>query len=75
MDIQTELFDKVFRIFKPIIIEKNKLQKEIESHQKDKENQTKILLETETEFKSLTEKLSAILPKFEVLDQSKIQGK
>ncbi|MCY0971079.1 SbcC/MukB-like Walker B domain-containing protein [Chryseobacterium wangxinyae] len=73
LETKTELFDKVFRIFNPLIIEKSKLQKEIESHQKDKEDQTKILSETETEFKSLTEKLSAILPKFEALDHSKIQ--
>ncbi|RZJ45059.1 MAG: SMC family ATPase, partial [Chryseobacterium sp.] len=55
LDTKTELFDQVFQAFKPLITEKNKLQKEIESHQKDKENQTKILLQNETEFKSLTE--------------------
>ncbi|CAD7801965.1 Nuclease SbcCD subunit C [Chryseobacterium aquaeductus] len=73
LETKTELFDQVFRVFNPLITEKNKLQKEIKSYQKDEENQIKILSETETEFKSLTEKLSAILPKFEVLEQSKIQ--
>lgn len=73
LETKTELFDEVFRAFHFLITEKNKLQREIGSHQKDKENQTKILLETETEFKSLTEKLLAILPKFEALDQSKVQ--
>jgi len=73
LERKIELFDQVFRAFNPLITEKNKLQTEIESHQKARENQTKILLETETQFKSLTEKLSAILPKFQALDQSKVQ--
>lgn len=73
LETKTELFDQIFRAFNPLITEKNKLKKEIESHQKDKENQTQILLQIEIEFKSLTEKLSAILPKFKALDQSKIQ--
>jgi len=73
LDTKIELFDRVFRIFQPLINEKNKLQKEIESHQKDHEKQIKTVSETEVEFRSLTEKISAILPKFEALDQSKIQ--
>lgn len=73
LETKTELFDKVFRIFNPLISEQNKLQKEIEFHQKNKENETKILAETEKQFNSLTEQLTAILPKFEALDQSKIQ--
>ena len=43
LEIKTELFDKVFRIFTPIIAEKNKLQKEISEQLKNKDNQFKIL--------------------------------
>ena len=73
LDIKTELFDKVFRIFTPIIAEKNKLQKEISEQQKNKENQFKILEETVAKFEDIKNKLAAILPKFEALEQSKIQ--
>ncbi|WP_262151153.1 AAA family ATPase [Chryseobacterium foetidum] len=73
LEIKTELFDKVFRIFTPIIAEKNKLQKEILEQQKNKENQSKLLQETETRFEDIKNKLAALLPKFEALDQSKIQ--
>lgn len=73
LDIKTELFDKVFRIFTPIIAEKNKLQKEISEQQKNKENQFKILQETVAKFEDIKNKLAAILPKFEALEQSKIQ--
>lgn len=73
LDIKTELFDKVFRIFTPIIAEKNKLQKEILEQQKNKENQSKLLQETEARFEDIKNKLAALLPKFEALDQSKIQ--
>jgi exonuclease SbcC len=73
LEIKTELFDKVFRIFTPIITEKNKLEKEISEQLKNKENQFKILQETEARFEDIKSKLAAILPKFEALEQSKIQ--
>ncbi|MBD8084079.1 AAA family ATPase [Chryseobacterium caseinilyticum] len=73
LEIKTELFDKVFRIFTPIIAEKNKLEKEISEQLKNKENQFKILQETEARFEHIKSKLAAILPKFEALEQSKIQ--
>ncbi|MCW3170433.1 SMC family ATPase [Chryseobacterium sp. 09-1422] len=73
LEIKTELFDKVFRIFTPIISEKNKLEKEISEQLKNKENQFKILQETEARFEDIKSKLAAILPKFEALEQSKIQ--
>lgn len=73
LEIKTELFDKVFRIFTPIIAEKNKLEKEISEQLKNKENQFKILQETEARFEDIKSKLAAILPKFEALEQSKIQ--
>jgi len=73
LETKTELFDAVFRVFNPLMNEQNKLQKEIGFHQKNKENETEILAKTEKQFHSLTEQLTAILPKFEALDQSKIQ--
>ncbi|KQS94175.1 SMC family ATPase [Chryseobacterium sp. Leaf394] len=73
LEIKTELFDKVFRIFTPIISEKNKLEKEISEQLKNKENQFKILQETDARFEDIKSKLAAILPKFEALEQSKIQ--
>lgn len=73
LETKTELFDLVYRIFNPLINEQNKLQKEIESNLKTKENESKILAETEKQFNSLTEQLTAILPKFQALNQSKIQ--
>lgn len=73
LEIKTELFDKVFRIFTPIITEKNKLQKEIAEQIKNKDNQSKILQETAAKFEDINSKLAAILPKFEALEQSKIQ--
>lgn len=73
LETKTELFDLVYRVFHPLITEQNKLQKEIEFHQKNKEHEATILAETEKQFNSLTEQLTAILPKFQALNQSKIQ--
>jgi exonuclease SbcC len=73
LETKTELFDKVFRIFTPIITEKNKLQKEISEQRKNKETQFKNLLETEIKFENIKNKLLAIQPKYEALHQSKIQ--
>ncbi|MBW7676075.1 AAA family ATPase [Chryseobacterium chendengshani] len=73
LEIKTELFEKVFRIFTPIISEKNKLQKEISEQKQNEAYQLKILQETKVKFENIKNKLAAILPKFEALDQSKIQ--
>ncbi|HEX7870504.1 MAG TPA: SMC family ATPase, partial [Chryseobacterium sp.] len=73
LEIKTELFDQVFRIFTPIITEKNKLQKEISEQQKNKETLFKNLQETEVQFENIKNKLLAIQPKYEALNQSKIQ--
>jgi len=73
LETKTELFDLVYRVFNPLINEQNKLEKEIEFHQKNKENEATILAETEKQFNSLTEQLTAISPKFQALHQSKIQ--
>ncbi|WP_404984131.1 AAA family ATPase [Chryseobacterium sp. M5] len=73
LETKTEVFDKVFRIFTPLISEKNKLQKEISEQRKNKETQFKIVQETKIRFEDIKNKLSAIQPKYEALNQSKTQ--
>jgi len=73
LEEKTELFDKIFRIFTPLISEKNKLAKEISDQQKHKEDQLKIVQETEIRFEDIKIKLSAIQPQYEALNQSKTQ--
>lgn len=73
LETKTELFDKISRVFIPIITEKNKLQKEISEQLKNKDSQSKILKETEHKFEDNKNRLVAILPQFEALEQSKIQ--
>lgn len=73
LEAKTELFDTVFRVFNPLRIEKNKLRDEILSKRQEKEHHSTILKATEDQFSVLKEQLAAILPKFEALDQSKIQ--
>jgi exonuclease SbcC len=73
LETKTERFEKVFRIFNTLIIEKNKLQIEITNQKKEKNNQVDILKESEINFKNITEKIVAILPKFENLNQSKTE--
>jgi exonuclease SbcC len=73
LEAKTELFDKIFRIFTPLISERNKLAKEISDQQKHKEDQLKIVQETEIRFEDIKIKLSAIQPQYEALNQSKIQ--
>lgn len=73
LEAKTELFDKIFRIFTPLISEKNKLAKEISDQQKHKEDQLKIVQETEIRFEDIKNKLLAIQPQYEALNQSKIQ--
>ncbi|AZA82058.1 SMC family ATPase [Chryseobacterium lactis] len=73
LEIRTELYDRVFRIFNPLLVEKNKLVKEISDKQAEKEKQTQTLQETAAAFKTVKEQLAILEPKFQVLDQSKIQ--
>ncbi|MBB6333073.1 exonuclease SbcC [Chryseobacterium sediminis] len=73
LEAQTELYDRVFRLFNPLIIEKNKLSKEITEKQKEREQQIKAWRETEKEFIIIKEQLSALEPQFKALDQLRIQ--
>ncbi|MPS66339.1 SMC family ATPase [Chryseobacterium sp.] len=73
LDKKTEIYDRVSRIFTPLLSEKNKLEKEITDRQKNKEDQSKILQETEIQFENIKNRLSVIQPKYEALNESKIQ--
>ncbi|REC73908.1 SMC family ATPase [Chryseobacterium elymi] len=73
LELQTELYDRVFRVFSPLIAEKNKLSKEMEAKQIEKEHQIKTLQETEKDFRAITEQLSVLEPQFKALEQSRAQ--
>ncbi|MCC3215498.1 SMC family ATPase [Chryseobacterium sp. X308] len=73
LEIQAELYDRIFRIFNPLIIEKNKLSKEIASKRNEKEQQIKDWQETERAFNTVKEQLMALEPQFKALEQSRIQ--
>ncbi|MDR6488686.1 exonuclease SbcC [Chryseobacterium vietnamense] len=73
LETQAELYDRVFRIFNPLIIEKNKLLKEITAKQYEKEQQIKSWQETEKAFNTVKEQLTALEPQFKALEQSRIQ--
>lgn len=73
LEAQAELYDRIFRIFNPLIIEKNKLSKEIADKRNEKEQQIKTWQETEKAFTIIKEQLAALEPQFKALEQSKIQ--
>ena len=71
LEVKIELFEKAFRIFNPLILEKKKLQKELSGQKEEQVKQASILKTTEIEFDHIKEQLQLILPKFEVLNTSK----
>lgn len=73
LEAQAELYDRTFRLFNPLIIEKNKLSKEISDKQKEKEQQIKSWQETEKAFSVIKEQLAVLEPQFKALEQSRIQ--
>lgn len=73
LDKKTEIYDRVSRIFTPLLSEKSKLETEITDRQKNKEDLSKILQETEIQFENIKNRLSGIQPKYEALNESKIQ--
>lgn len=73
LEAQTELYDRVFRLFNPLIIEKNKLSKEITEKQNEREQQVKTWRETEKDFIIIKEQISTLEPQFKALDQLRIQ--
>ncbi|MFP3835424.1 SbcC/MukB-like Walker B domain-containing protein [Chryseobacterium sp. SIMBA_028] len=73
LEAQAELYDHTFRIFNPLIIEKNRLSKGITDKRSEREIQIKALQETEIVFNTVKEQLTAWEPKFKALEQSRIQ--
>ncbi|WP_345990698.1 SMC family ATPase [Chryseobacterium sp. Chry.R1] len=73
LEKKTDLYDTTFRIFDPLLNEKKKLSGEISERQKELEIRTKSVEETEKSFNLIKEKLVALQPQFDALDQSKIQ--
>lgn len=73
LEAQTDLYDRLSRIFNPLLSEKEKLSREISGKQSEAEQQNKIVQETALEFNTVKEHISNLQPKFEVLEQSKIQ--
>lgn len=73
LEIKTELYDRLSRIFMPLFSEKNKLAKEIEEQIRLREHQQTIVKATELQFEKLKRELAAIQPQYEALHQSKIQ--
>lgn len=73
LEVQSDLYDRTFRVFNPLITEKNRLSKGIIEKKNEKENHTKTLQETEGVFNTVKEQLAALEPKFKALEQSRIQ--
>ncbi|WP_426477134.1 AAA family ATPase [Chryseobacterium sp. CBSDS_008] len=73
LEAQAELYDRIFRLFNPLITEKNKLSKEIADKRNEREQQIKTWQETEKAFNTIKERLTALEPQFNALEQSRIQ--
>lgn len=73
LEAQLELYDRTYRVFNPLIADKNRLSKGITEKRNEKENQIKNLKETEISFNTVKEQLTALEPKFKALEQSRIQ--
>lgn len=73
LEAQAELYDRTFRIFNPLITEKNRLSKGIIEKRSERESHIKALQETEVVFNTIKDQLTALEPKFKALEQSRIQ--
>lgn len=73
LEAQSELYDRTFRAFNPLITEKNRLSKGVIEKRNEKEEQIKAVLKTEVTFNAVKEQLAVLEPKFKALEQSRIQ--
>jgi len=71
LDHKTEEYDRIFRVFKPLFIEKLKLEKEITELKNNKGTQFKTVEEAQQRFDDLKQKIAVIRPQYEVLNDSK----
>ncbi|WP_294288956.1 SMC family ATPase [uncultured Chryseobacterium sp.] len=73
LENRTELYDRLSRIFAPLLAEKEKLDKEISEQKIMKVQQLDTLKETEIRYQQIKDKLSVLQPQYEALPQSRIQ--
>ncbi|WP_336961463.1 SMC family ATPase [Chryseobacterium contaminans] len=73
LEAQSELYDRTFRAFNPLITDKNRISKSIIEKRNEKESQIKAVRETEVTFNTVKEQLTVLEPKFKALEQSRIQ--
>ena len=66
-------FEKVFKIFNPILVEKNRIAKEVVQLKIEEKDQNEKVAEIEKKIKLNAEKISGLKEKFENLEQSKIE--
>ncbi len=66
-------FEKVFKIFNPILVEKNRIAKEVVQLKIEEKDQNEKVAEIEKKIKLNAEKISSLKEKFENLEQSKIE--
>lgn len=73
LEAQSDLYDRTFRVFNPLITEKSRLSKGVIEKRAEKESQIKTVQETEILFNAIKEQLVVLEPKFKALEQSRIQ--
>lgn len=73
LEAQSDLYDRTFRVFNPLITEKSRLSKGVIEKRAEKEGQIKTVQETEILFNAIKEQLVVLEPKFKALEQSRIQ--
>ena len=66
-------FEKVFKIFNPILVEKNRIAKEIAHLKEQEKDQNQKVSEIEKKIELNSEKISSLKEKFDHLEQSKIE--
>lgn len=66
-------FEKVFKIFNPILVEKNRIAKEIAYLKIEEKDQNEKVAEIEKKIELNAEKISSLKEKFDHLEQSKIE--
>lgn len=73
LEARSDLYDRTFRVFNPLITERNRLSKGMIEKRNEKENQIKTAQETEATFNTVKEQLTVLEPKFKALEHSRIQ--
>lgn len=72
-EVKTTIFETTSRVFKPLFSEKDKLTKELNSQIKQKAELQITLKETESNFVKIQQQIAENTPKYEALEQTKIE--